>query len=110
MPEPAPSAKVTLKVRIERLIAEYGPVAFVVYFTLFALVLVGFALAIQLGVSSVAGQELTQSADSSSTLSTLGTWGAAWVATKITQPVRILATLGLTPIVTRVIRRFKSPT
>jgi hypothetical protein len=66
-----------------------------VYFIIFGLVLVGFATAIKLGarVESAAG--------------TAGTWGAAYIATKLTQPLRILATLVITPIVVRIVRRTK---
>jgi hypothetical protein len=76
-------------------LVEYGSVGLWVYFTIFALVLVGFATAIRMGVKidGVAG--------------TAGTWGAAYVATKLTQPIRILGTLVVTPLVVRVARRFK---
>jgi hypothetical protein len=74
---------------------EYGSVGLWVYFAIFGLVLVGFATAIQFGVKveSAAG--------------TAGTWGAAYLATKVTQPLRILGTLVVTPIVVRVARRLK---
>lgn len=76
-------------------LAEYGPVALYVYFVIFALVLIGFAIAIRAGmkVESAAG--------------TAGVWGAAWVSTKLTQPLRIVATLVVTPFVVRLGRRFK---
>ena len=66
---------------------EYGSLAIWVYFAIFFIVLVGFAIAIKSGVKveSAAG--------------TAGVWGAAWVSTKLTQPLRILATLALTPFV-----------
>ncbi len=80
------------KERWKQLLAEYGPLALYIYFAIFALVLVGFALAIQLGVKveSVAGKA--------------GIWGTAWLATKVTQPFRILASLALTPLVARVLK------
>lgn len=81
MPRPS------LKARLERLAAEYGSVAIAVYFSLFAVVLGGFAAAIALGV------EVEGAAGKASVL------GAAWVATKLTQPLRIGATLLLTPLV-----------
>lgn len=75
--------------RIKNLLAEYGRLAIYVYLVIFGLVLAGFAVAIQTGikVESTAGKA--------------GIWGAAWVATKVTQPLRILATLALTPVLAR---------
>lgn len=91
---PGIEPKPPLKDRLTTLLNEYGRVAIVIYFTIFALVLAGFAIAIRFGVQvdSAAG--------------TAGTIGAAWVATKLTQPLRILATLVLTPIVAKFIERF----
>ena len=87
------------KERLKALLTEYGTLALYIYFAIFALVLVGFALAIQLGVKveSVAGKA--------------GIWGTAWLATKVTQPFRILATLALTPLVAQLfkIRKKKQP-
>jgi hypothetical protein len=68
------------------LLSEYGPVAAVVYFSIFFLTLGGFALAIKLGF------------DVKSAEGGVGVFGAAYIATKLTQPIRIAATLGLTPI------------
>jgi hypothetical protein len=84
-----------LKDRLKHLMVEYGSLAIWIYFAIFLLVLVGFAIAIKAGVKveSAAG--------------TAGVWGAAWVSTKLTQPLRILATLVLTPFVMRVARRIK---
>ena len=52
MTEPVAPAKVPLKIRIEQHLAEYGPVALGVYFTIFAAVLIGFVIAIRLGFTS----------------------------------------------------------
>lgn len=82
-------AKPSLKARLEALLKAYGPTAAAVYFTLFGLTLAGFAVAIGFGVA-------VEGASSGA-----GTLFAAWVATKLTQPVRILATLALTPLVAR---------
>jgi hypothetical protein len=38
-----------------------------------------------------------------------GIWFSAWVATKVLQPVRIVATLGLTPVAAKVLHRFRPP-
>ena len=83
--------------KLKKLVSEYGPVALGTYLAIFALVLGGFAVAISLGlhVQSAAG--------------TAGVLGAAWVAAKVTQPLRIAATLVLTPIVAKVLSRFRAP-
>jgi hypothetical protein len=67
------------------------------YFSLFALVFAGFGLAFALGmhVASAEGGA--------------GVLGAAYVATKLTQPLRIAATIVLTPLVARVVGRFRKP-
>jgi hypothetical protein len=93
---PKPSPKPPLKERIQQLMVEYGALAVWVYFSIFALVLAGFWLAIKLGIKpdSAAG--------------TAGTLGAAWVATKLTQPFRIIATLALTPAIMRGLRWFRT--
>ena len=81
--------------RLKKLISEYGPVAFVTYLAIFALVLGGFAAAISLGfeVDSAAG--------------TAGVLGAAYVATKVAQPLRIAATLVLTPFIAKLLERWR---
>jgi hypothetical protein len=83
--------------RIKALLAEYGRVALVTYFSIFALVFAGFGLAIALGM------------DVASTEGGVGLLGGAYVATKLTQPLRIGATMALTPLVARVVERFRKP-
>jgi len=90
---PDPSGAPPLKERLQKLFVEYGSAAAWVYFAIFVLVLAGFATAIRLG-ASVEGAA-----------GTAGTWGAAYVATKLTQPLRILATLVVTPVAVRILRR-----
>ena len=75
-------------------LAEYGRLALVVYLAIFAVVFAAAAVAIQLGFS------LDGAAGGA------GTLGAAWVATKVTQPLRIIATVALTPVVAAVRTRF----
>jgi hypothetical protein len=94
---PSASTKIPLSERLKALVVEYGSLALWVYFAIFALVLFGFAAAISMGVH-VASRAMT-----------VGTWGAAYVATKITQPLRIAATLVLTPVVMKVLRLKKRP-
>lgn len=87
--------------KLNEILAEYGTVAIVVYLVIFVLTLAGFALAIQFGwrPASAGGRA--------------GLLVAAWIATKVTQPVRIAATLVLTPVVARLWERArgsKAPT
>jgi hypothetical protein len=85
------------RVRLEALFAEYGMTAITTYFVIFGLVLAGFAVAIQ------------QGADVESAQGSAGVLAGAWIATKVTQPLRIAATLLLTPIVARVLRKTSAP-
>lgn len=80
---------------INQMLTEYGAVAVVVYFAIFFAVLAGFWLAIRFGwrTHSAAG--------------TAGTLAAAYVATKLTQPLRIAATLVLTPAIARAYERLR---
>jgi hypothetical protein len=84
-----------LRSRYERLLEEYGAAAVAVYFTLFFGTLFGFWIAITYGFEPegwVAGT---------------GTIGGAYLATKLTQPIRIGATLLLTPLVVSAWRRLR---
>lgn len=75
------------------MLVEYGAVAVVVYFAIFFLVIFGFWAAIRFGwqPSSAAGS--------------VGVWTAAYIATKLTQPLRVIATLAVTPLVAKVYER-----
>jgi hypothetical protein len=78
---------------IKHILVEYGAVAVAVYLLIFTLVLVGFWAAIRFGwqPTSAAGN--------------VGTWTAAYIATKLTQPLRIMATLAVTPFIAKVYER-----
>ena len=78
---------------IQKLLVEYGPIAVVVYFAIFFRVIFGFWAAIRFGWQP------------STTAGTLGIWTAAYIATKLTQPLRIIATLAVTPLVAKVYER-----
>jgi hypothetical protein len=82
--------------KLKGLLAEYGNVAIGTYLVIWLLTLAGFAIAISLGlkVEGVA--------------SGAGLAGATWLATKLTQPLRIAGTLGLTPIVAAVLRKLRA--
>lgn len=74
-----------LRKRLSDLFAEYGSIAIVTYFVIFFATWIGITTAIRTGaqVEGAAGET--------------GSIGAAYVATKLTQPLRILATLAVTP-------------
>lgn len=97
------TARPSLRERLSALMAEYGPVAFGVYFGLFALTLAGFALAIHFGISTPFASGAT-AAGPSEAAAGAGTLFLAWGATKLTQPLRIAATLALTPLAARLTR------
>ncbi len=77
----------------QRLFAEYGLAAVIVYFTIFFAVLFGAWAAISAGWQP------------SGALANVGTFTAAYLFTKLTQPVRIGATIVLAPIAARLWER-----
>lgn len=83
--------------KLKSLLAEYGNVAIGTYLVIWMLTLAGFAVAISLGfqVESATGG--------------VGLAGASWVATKLTQPLRIAGTLMLTPVVAALLRKSRRP-
>ena len=83
---------------LKGIFVEYGTVAVVVYLVLFFLVWLGFWAAIRLGwePTTVAGET--------------GAWVASYLATKITQPLRIIATLALTPFIAKIYERITGRT
>jgi len=82
-----------LVVRFRNLFVEYGVIAIAVHYVIFALVIVAFWAAIR------AGWQPTGAAGS------VGTWTAAYLATKVTQPLRIVATLAVTPFIAKMYER-----
>jgi hypothetical protein len=93
-----PSPKPGIKQRLQLAMARYGRVVLPVYFAIFALTLAGFALAIRSGWQ-------TEGA-----VGAVGVWAAAYAATKLTQPLRIGATLLLTPVVAGALARLRRTT
>jgi hypothetical protein len=89
----ATAAKPSLKQRLSALFEDYGRIAIITYFTLSILTIIGFSVAIWTGVKP------------SSETGTIGVIIAGWVLAKATLPIRILITLGLTPVVAFVVRR-----
>jgi len=97
-PSPAPrGAMAVVRTKLTGLIEEYGKLAIFVYFGIFFAVWSGIALAIRMGwqTESAAG--------------TAGTWAAAYVITKLTQPLRIAATLVITPALGVLYKRLRRP-
>lgn len=80
---------------LKNVLAEYGTLALVVYLSIFTLVLGGAWAAISLGWQPA------------SATANLGAFTAAYLATKATQPLRIAATLAVTPLVARVVERVR---
>lgn len=80
---------------LEKLLAEYGVIAAVLYFTIFFLVLGGAYIAVEQGFTpkSAAGKT--------------GTFVIAYVFTKFTQPFRIAGTIALTPFAVRLWDRMR---
>jgi len=74
---------------LKHVLTEYGTVALVLYLAIFALVLCGTWIAMRAGWSptSAAGNA--------------GTFAAAYIVTKLTQPLRIAATVVLTPLLAK---------
>lgn len=91
----APAPKRTLKERLKAHFAEYGRVAVWTYLSLSIATIIGFSIAIGAGVTP------------SSATGMFGVIGAGWVAAKATMPLRILATLGLTPLIAALVHRRK---
>ena len=79
--------------KFKRLLVEYGVTALVVHYVIFALVIVGFWTAIRLGWQP------------STAVGSVGTWTAAYIMTKIVQPLRIVATLAVTPFIAKIYER-----
>jgi hypothetical protein len=84
-----------VKKTVQKLLAEYGTVAVIVYFVIFFAVLGGFWLGIRFGwrPHTAAGS--------------VGAFTAAYIATKLTQPIRIGATIVVTPFIARLYERLR---
>jgi hypothetical protein len=83
--------------KLKVLLEEYGRIAIGTYLVIWLSVLAGFAIAIASGFRT------------ESTPGGAGVLLGAWVATKLTQPLRIGATLLLTPVVAAVVRKLRPP-
>ena len=90
----------------QKLLAEYGVVAIVVYFTIFFATWIGAWAAIQQGVD-LAALARRVGLSGNRIVANLGAWTAAYIFTKILQPVRIGITLLLTPLLARLYERVR---
>ncbi len=79
--------------KFRNILVEYGVIALVIHYVIFAVVIAGFWFAIRSGWRTT------------STSGNVGTWTAAYLAAKITQPLRIVATVAITPFVARIYER-----
>jgi hypothetical protein len=82
---------------LKKILAEYGAIAVVLYLTIFFVVFIGAYFAISLGWApeSIAGNA--------------GAWTAAYIFTKLTQPLRIAGTVVLTTFLGRLWDRRRKP-
>jgi hypothetical protein len=86
--------------------AEYGIIAVIIYFTIFFLCWIGSWAAIERGVD-LAALARRVGLSSNRLVASLGAWTAAYIFTKILQPVRIARTVVLTPFAARLYERFR---
>ena len=80
--------------------AEYGVIAVIIYFSIFFLCWIGAWAAIERGVD-LAALARRVGLSSNRLVASLGAWTAAYIFTKILQPVRLALTVVLTPLVAR---------
>jgi len=93
----------------KELFAEYGAIAVIVYFTVFFGVWIAAWAAIQRGVD-LRALAARVGFSSNSLVANLGAWTAAYLFTKLLQPVRIGVTLLLTPLIARLYERMRGVT
>jgi hypothetical protein len=86
---------VTLKERLKAHFADYGKIAIYTYLALSLTAIIGFSIAIGVGVGPTSASGV------------FGVIGAGWLAAKATMPLRILATLGITPLIAALLNRRK---
>jgi hypothetical protein len=90
----------------QKLIAEYGAIAVIVYFIIFFGTWAGAWVAIQRGVN-LAALAARFGLSSNGFVANLGAGTAAYIFTKLLQPVRIGVTLILTPLLARAYERLR---
>jgi hypothetical protein len=85
--------------RLKRLFVQYGVLGIAVHYAIYVLVLLGFVLVL---LAREPAAELIS-------VHTLGVLAAAYVANKLTLPLRLLGTLTLTPLLRALWRRWRQP-
>ena len=90
----------------KELLAEYGVIAVIVYFTIFFAVWIGAWAAIQRGVD-LRALAARVGLSPNGFVANVGAWGAAYIFTKVLQPVRIGVTLLLTPFLAKLYERMR---
>lgn len=80
---------------LKQVLTDYGPIALGLYLVIFAIVLGVSYLAIRSGWAP------------ESTVGKTGTFAAAYIVTKLTQPFRIAGTVVLTPLIARMYERVR---
>jgi hypothetical protein len=93
---PSPSSRQ----RLRRFFLEFGALGLGVHYFVYLLVLIGFAL-------SMGGLSFGGSSTLRASSGTLGVCAAAYVATKLTMPLRALVTVALTPLLRALIKRVR---
>lgn len=94
-----------LQQRLKAHYAEYGSIAIVTYLSLFVLTWIGFTIAIRSGAELVFEADVEDLQGGQS-----GSIGTAYIATKATQPLRILVTIAITPFVAAAWNRLRGRT
>ena len=84
-----------MKKTLKEILTEYGAIAVAVYLALFAIVLIGAWAGIRLGWAP------------GGVMGNAGAWTAAYIVTKITQPLRIAATVIITTFIGKLWKREK---
>jgi hypothetical protein len=88
----------------QKLMAEYGTIAVITYFAIFFLTWFGAWAAIGRGVDLAALAKRVGFA-SNGLVASLGAWTAAYIFTKLLQPVRLALTVLLTPLLAKLYER-----
>lgn len=91
----ARTPKPPLKQRLAAVMQDYPKVALYTYLALSLTAIVGFSLAIGLGLKP------------SNSSGVFGTIVAGWAAAKLTLPIRAVATIALTPVIAAVLAKRK---
>ncbi len=104
-PQGGKAPKLSFKEKFMGFVKEYGPIAFVTWFGIFALTWGGFILAIRFGLD--VGRGAVEHSAGGGAAETGGVIAGAYVATQLAKPIRAVATFALTPALARAWRRVR---